>query len=162
MAVLHHQLDNIGVGDYYGDYLGGVCSFAGSYCPTLEAAAVFGAFEWYVMTIRFYAPNAFGAEYFMLRAGDMKVLQLTLFLPSGLSSPPPPSSQPWLRSAVTRASLQQLPPLHNYSLAWPGAIRQAKAPPVFLRRHTMRLPSSKEYGVRGLNICSECCDTHFA
>ncbi|KAK3172041.1 hypothetical protein OEA41_004125 [Lepraria neglecta] len=46
MAVLHHQLDNIGEGDYYGDYLGGFCSFVGTYCPILEAAAVFGAFEW--------------------------------------------------------------------------------------------------------------------
>lgn len=152
MAVLHHELDNVGLGDYYGDYLGGVCSFAGSYCPTLEAAAIFGAFEWYVMTIRFYAPNAFGAENIMLRAGDRKVLQLTFFLSSGLSSPPPPSSRPWLRSVVIRASLQHLPPLRNYGLACLGAIRQAIVPPVFLRLHTMRLLSSKEHGVLGLNI----------
>ena len=51
VAVLHHNLNDTGYSYdfYYGIvYTGSACDFNGSYCKTMEAAAVFGAFEWYV------------------------------------------------------------------------------------------------------------------
>lgn len=52
MAVLHHDLAEIDVFDGFDDVYG-VCG-GGSYCPSIEAAAIFGAFEWYVLS---HLPN---------------------------------------------------------------------------------------------------------
>ena len=51
LAVFHHQLEDSGyfVGDIYGDIADfGFCSALPTYCKQIEAATVFGAFEWYV------------------------------------------------------------------------------------------------------------------
>lgn len=50
LAVFHHNLQNsavvFGDGFYFGAYQ--TCSVIGTYCHQVEAAVVFGAFEWYV------------------------------------------------------------------------------------------------------------------
>ena len=50
MAVFHHNLENVDVFDGFDDNVYGVCGLIGSYCPSVEAAAIFGAFEWYVLS----------------------------------------------------------------------------------------------------------------
>ena len=50
MAVLRHDLDAVEFTDGFNDYA--LCG--GSYCSELEAAAIFGAFEWYVLS---HLPN---------------------------------------------------------------------------------------------------------
>jgi len=57
LAVYHHQIENsvIEVGDIFGDvaaYNTCASGVAGSYCKQIAAAAVFGAFEWYVCQCR--------------------------------------------------------------------------------------------------------------
>ena len=49
MAVLHHNLEDVDVVDLLGNIYS-ACGSAGSYCPSVEAAAIFGAFEWYVLS----------------------------------------------------------------------------------------------------------------
>lgn len=49
MAVFHHNLEEVDVVDYHDDVYG-ACGVIGSYCPSVEAAAIFGAFEWYVLS----------------------------------------------------------------------------------------------------------------
>ena len=56
MAVLHHNLEQVDVFDGFGDVYG-ACGVAGSYCPSVEAAAIFGAFEWYVLSRRLKLGN---------------------------------------------------------------------------------------------------------
>jgi len=46
MAVFHHNLEEVDVLDGFDDNVYGVCGALGSYCPSVEAAAIFGAFEW--------------------------------------------------------------------------------------------------------------------
>lgn len=50
MAVFHHNLEEVDVLDGFDDDVYGVCGALGSYCPSVEAAAIFGAFEWYVLS----------------------------------------------------------------------------------------------------------------
>ncbi len=50
MAVFHHSLEEVGYVDDFDDNVYGVCGGIGSYCPSVEAAAIFGAFEWYVLS----------------------------------------------------------------------------------------------------------------
>ncbi|CAF9943396.1 MAG: hypothetical protein ALECFALPRED_000289 [Alectoria fallacina] len=45
LAVFHHRAEQVYVGDGLGDYYKG-CSVAGGWCGEIEAAAIFGAFEW--------------------------------------------------------------------------------------------------------------------
>ena len=47
MAVFHHNLEEVDFVDGFDDVYG-ACGAIGSYCPSVEAAAIFGAFEWYV------------------------------------------------------------------------------------------------------------------
>ena len=49
MAVLHHNLEDVVFDDFDGNVYG-ACGLTGSYCPSIEAAAIFGAFEWYVLS----------------------------------------------------------------------------------------------------------------
>ena len=50
MAVLHHNLEDVDAVDLFNGGIYSACGLAGSYCPTVEAAAIFGAFEWYVLS----------------------------------------------------------------------------------------------------------------
>lgn len=45
LAVFHHRAEEVYFGDDVGDYYK-ACSLAGGICGEIEAAAVFGAFEW--------------------------------------------------------------------------------------------------------------------
>ena len=45
IAVLHHQLEDVYLDDGFGDLYKG-CGLVGGLCGEIEAAAVFGAFEW--------------------------------------------------------------------------------------------------------------------
>ena len=44
LAVWHHRAEDVYVGDGFEYYK--ACSYAGGYCREVEAAVVFGAFEW--------------------------------------------------------------------------------------------------------------------
>ncbi|KAK0508828.1 hypothetical protein JMJ35_009104 [Cladonia borealis] len=46
MAVFHHNLEEVDFFDGFDGNVYGVCGLIGSYCPSVEAAAIFGAFEW--------------------------------------------------------------------------------------------------------------------
>ena len=50
MAVFHHNLEQVDLFDGFDGNVYGVCGLIGSYCPSVEAAAIFGAFEWYVLS----------------------------------------------------------------------------------------------------------------
>ena len=50
MAVFHHNLEEVDYVDGFDGNVYGVCGLIGSYCPSVEAAAIFGAFEWYVLS----------------------------------------------------------------------------------------------------------------
>ena len=50
MAVFYHNLENVDAIDLFDGNIYGVCGLIGSYCPSIEAAAIFGAFEWYVFS----------------------------------------------------------------------------------------------------------------
>lgn len=45
LAVYHHQAERVYLGDGLGDVYKG-CALAGGFCGEIEAAAIFGAFEW--------------------------------------------------------------------------------------------------------------------
>lgn len=45
LAVFHHQAEGVYLGNDYGDTYK-VCGLLGGICGEIEAAAVFGAFEW--------------------------------------------------------------------------------------------------------------------
>ncbi|KAF6222015.1 hypothetical protein HO133_001983 [Letharia lupina] len=45
LAVYHHQAERVYLGDGLGDVYKG-CTLAGGFCGEIEAAAIFGAFEW--------------------------------------------------------------------------------------------------------------------
>ena len=47
LAVFHHRAEEVYFGDGLGDYYKG-CAAAGGLCGEIEAAAIFGAFEWWV------------------------------------------------------------------------------------------------------------------
>ena len=50
MAVFHHNLEAVDFFDGFDGNVYGVCGLIGSYCPSVEAAAIFGALEWYVLS----------------------------------------------------------------------------------------------------------------